>query len=57
MGGIILIIVVVFLSVLIRKVATVALKLTGLDKSTASFQALSALNWYRLYHQRSRIGA
>jgi len=43
MGGIILIIVVVFLSVLIRKVATVALKLTGLDKSTASFQALSAL--------------
>jgi MFS family permease len=43
MGGIILIIVVVFISVMIRKVAAVALMLTGLDKQTASFQALSAL--------------
>jgi len=43
MGGIILIIVVVFVSVMIRKVAMVALQLTGLDKPTASFQALSAL--------------
>jgi len=43
MGGIILVIVVVFISVMIRKVATVALQLTGLDKPTASFQALSAL--------------
>ena len=43
MGGIILIIIVVFTSVMIRKVATVALQLTGLDKPTASFQALSAL--------------
>lgn len=43
MGGIILIIIVVFASVMIRKVATVALQLTGLDKPTASFQALSAL--------------
>lgn len=43
MGGVILIIIVVFTSVMIRKVATVALQLTGLDKPTASFQALSAL--------------
>jgi hypothetical protein len=43
MGGIILIIVVVFVIVMIREVATVALRLTGLDKPTASFQALSAL--------------
>ncbi len=43
MGGIILIIIVVFVSVMIRKVATVALELTGLDRSTSSFQALSAL--------------
>ncbi|MEA1964839.1 MAG: TrkA C-terminal domain-containing protein [Candidatus Aerophobetes bacterium] len=43
MGGIILIVVVVLISVMIRKVATVALKLTGLDEQTASFQALSAL--------------
>lgn len=43
MGGIIVIIIVVFISVMIRKVATVALQLTGLDKPTASFQALSAL--------------
>ena len=43
MGGIILIIIVLFISVMIRKIATVALQLTGLDKPTASFQALSAL--------------
>jgi MFS family permease len=43
MGGIILIIIVVFISVMIREVAMVALQLTGLDKPTASFQALSAL--------------
>jgi len=43
MGGIILIIVVVFVSVMVRKVAAVALQLTGLDKPTANFQALSAL--------------
>ena len=43
MGGIALIIVVVFVSVMIRKVAAVALQLTGLDKPTANFQALSAL--------------
>ena len=43
MGGIILVIIVVFVSVMIRKVATVALELTGLDRSTSSFQALSAL--------------
>jgi len=43
MGGIVLIIVVVFVSVVIRKVAAVALQLTGLDKPTANFQALSAL--------------
>lgn len=43
MGGIILIIIVVFVSVMIRKVAMVALELTGLDRSTSSFQALSAL--------------
>jgi len=43
MGGIALIIVVVFISVMIRKVAAVALQLTGLDKPTANFQALSAL--------------
>lgn len=43
MGGIILVIIVVFVSVMIRKVATVALQLTGLDRSTSSFQALSAL--------------
>lgn len=43
MGGIILIIIVVFVSVMIRKVAAVALQLTGLDRPTASFQALSAL--------------
>lgn len=43
MGGIILIIMVVFVNVMIRKVATVALRLTGLDEPTASFQALSAL--------------
>ena len=43
MGGIILVIVVVFVSDMIRKVAMVALELTGLDKSTSSFQALSAL--------------
>lgn len=43
MGGIIFIIIVVFIIVIIRKVAAVALQLTGLDKPTASFQALSAL--------------
>jgi len=43
MGGIILIIVVVFAIVMVREVAAVALRLTGLDKPTASFQALSAL--------------
>ena len=43
MGGIILIIIAVFITVMIGKVATVALGLTGLDKKTASFQALSAL--------------
>ncbi len=43
MGGIILIIVVVFVIVMIRKVAAVALQLTGLDKLAANFQALSAL--------------
>lgn len=43
MGGIILVIIVVFVSVMIRKVATVALQLTGLDSPTSSFQALSAL--------------
>ena len=43
MGGIAIIIVVVFISVMIRKVAAVALQLTGLDKPTANFQALSAL--------------
>jgi len=43
MGGVILVIIVVFIIVMIRKVATVALQLTGLDKITASFQALSAL--------------
>ncbi|GAH92167.1 unnamed protein product, partial [marine sediment metagenome] len=43
MGGIILIIVVIFTNVMIIKVATAALKLTGLDERTASFQALSAL--------------
>jgi len=43
MGGIILIIVVVFAIVVVREVAAVALRLTGLDKPTASFQALSAL--------------
>jgi len=43
MGGIVLVIVVIFTNVIIRKVATVALKLTGLDERTASFQALSAL--------------
>ena len=31
MGGIILVIIVVFVSVMIRKVATVALQLTGLE--------------------------
>jgi len=34
---------VAFISVMIRKVATVALQLTGLDKPTTSFQALSGL--------------
>ena len=43
MGGIALIIAVVFVSVMIIKVAAVALRLTGLDERTASFQALSAL--------------
>ncbi len=43
MGGIILIIVMLVITVMVRKVATVALKLTGLDEQTASFQALSAL--------------
>jgi hypothetical protein len=43
MGGIILIIVVLVVTVMVRKVATVALKFTGLDEQTASFQALSAL--------------
>lgn len=43
MGGIILVIVVVFVIVMIGKVVTVALKLTGLDERTASFQTLSAL--------------
>lgn len=43
MGGIILVIAVVFINVIIRQVAAVALTLTGLDKQTASFQALSAL--------------
>ncbi|KKL58829.1 hypothetical protein LCGC14_2221450, partial [marine sediment metagenome] len=43
MGGIILVIVVVFIIVMIGKVVTVALKLTGLDERTASFQTLSAL--------------
>ncbi|GAI18332.1 unnamed protein product [marine sediment metagenome] len=42
MGGVILIIVVIFTNVIIIKVATAALKLTGLDERTASFQALSA---------------
>ena len=42
MGGIILVIIVVFISVIVRKVAAVALRLTGLDKPTAEFQALSA---------------
>ena len=43
MGGIILIIIVVFVSVMIRKVATVALELSGLDSRTSSFQALIVL--------------
>lgn len=43
MGGIILVIIVLFVTVMVRKVATVALQLTGLDRQTASFQALSAL--------------
>lgn len=43
MGGIIVVIMVVFISVMVRKVAAVALRLTGLDKPTAEFQALSAL--------------
>lgn len=43
MGGIIIVIMVVFISVMVRKVAAVALRLTGLDKPTAEFQALSAL--------------
>lgn len=43
MGGIILVIIVVFVSVMIRKVATIALELTGLDRSKSSFQALSAI--------------
>jgi len=43
MGGIILVIIVVFVSVMIRNVAMVALQLTGLDSPTSSFQALSAL--------------
>lgn len=43
MGGIVLIIMVVFINVMIRNIATAALRLTGLDKQTASFQALSAL--------------
>jgi len=43
MSGIALIIAVVFVSVMIIKVAAVALRLTGLDERTASFQALSAL--------------
>ncbi len=43
MGGVILIIIVVFINVMIRKIATVALRLTGLDEKTASFQSLSAL--------------
>lgn len=43
MGGIILVIVVVFANVIVRKVAAVALRLTGLDEQTANFQALSAL--------------
>lgn len=43
MGGIILVLSVVFVNVMIRKAAAVALKLTGLDERTANFQALSAL--------------
>jgi len=43
MGGIILIIVVVFINVMIKKVAAAVLRLTGLDQPTADFQALSAL--------------
>ncbi|GAI58067.1 unnamed protein product [marine sediment metagenome] len=43
MGGIIVIITVVFIIVMIRNIAAVALQLTGLDKPTANFQALSAL--------------
>ncbi|MBC7190559.1 hypothetical protein H5U35_10270 [Candidatus Aerophobetes bacterium] len=43
MGGIILIIIIVFVNILLRKAATIALVLTGLDRQTASFQALSAL--------------
>ncbi|MBC7190674.1 TrkA C-terminal domain-containing protein [Candidatus Aerophobetes bacterium] len=43
MGGIILVIAVILVDVMIRAVATVALTLTGLDRQTASFQALSAL--------------
>lgn len=42
MGGIVVVIIVVFISVIVRKVAAVALRLTGLDKPTAEFQALSA---------------
>lgn len=43
MGGIILIIIVVIVAVMARKIAAIALTLTGLDKQTANFQALSAL--------------
>ncbi len=43
MGGIIVIITVVFIIVMIRNIAAVALQLTGLDNPTANFQALSAL--------------
>lgn len=43
MGGIIIVIVVVFMNVMVRWVAAVALQLTGLDRRTANFQALSAL--------------
>jgi len=43
MGGIILVIAVVFVTVIIGKVVTVVLRLTGLDERTASFQTISAL--------------
>ena len=43
MGGVIIVIIAVLMNVVVRKVAAVALELTGLDRRTADFQALSAL--------------